>query len=275
MAWWRIWRTAGKRSVVWACSTFLGMPQELGILKGKRPLEHRTVFSGLPWWLIGKGESPLPFPGGTAANAGNAGSIPGEGRSPGEGNGNPHQYSCLGNPMDRKAWWVTVQGVTESRTRRSNQATAVFSLYTTLISVCIVLNYSYMFKCELFNALFFKKFFFDLLIFFVAVWAFSSCSEQGLLSSCGAWASHCGGFTCCGARALGYSGFGSCSSVVVASQFYSTGSIVVAQRLGCSAACGILLNEGSNPHLLRWHSDSLPVSHHSFPPQGSPMWSMS
>ena len=159
MARWRIWRTAGKRSVVWACSTFLGMPQELGILKGKRPLEHRTVFSGLPWWLIGKGESPLPFPGGTAANAGNAGSIPGEGRSPGEGNGNPHQYSCLGNPMDRKAWWVTVQGVTESRTRRSNQATAVFSLYTTLISVCIVLNYSYMFKCELFNALFFKKFF--------------------------------------------------------------------------------------------------------------------
>ena len=36
-------------------------------------------------------------------------SIPGSGRSPGEGNGTPHQYSCLGDPMDREAWWATVQ----------------------------------------------------------------------------------------------------------------------------------------------------------------------
>ena len=47
------------------------------------------------------------------ANAGDTGSIPGSGRSPGEGNGNPLQYSCLGNPMDRSTWWVTVHGVTE------------------------------------------------------------------------------------------------------------------------------------------------------------------
>ena len=40
--------------------------------------------------------------------AGYMGSTPGLGRSPGEGNGNPHQYPCLGNPMDRGAWWVTV-----------------------------------------------------------------------------------------------------------------------------------------------------------------------
>ena len=40
-----------------------------------------------------------------------AGSIPGLGRSPGEGNGSPLQYSCLGNPMDRGAWWATVHGV--------------------------------------------------------------------------------------------------------------------------------------------------------------------
>ena len=40
-----------------------------------------------------------------------AGSIPGPGRSPGEGNGHPLQYSCLGNPMDRGAWWATVHGV--------------------------------------------------------------------------------------------------------------------------------------------------------------------
>ena len=48
------------------------------------------------------------------ANAGNVGSVPGWGRSPGEGNGNLLQYSCLGNPMDRGAWWVTVRGVTKS-----------------------------------------------------------------------------------------------------------------------------------------------------------------
>ena len=44
---------------------------------------------------------------------GDAGSIPGSGRSPGEGNDNPLQYSCLGNPMDRGAWWATVRGVTK------------------------------------------------------------------------------------------------------------------------------------------------------------------
>ena len=44
------------------------------------------------------------------AKAGGAGSIPGSGRSPGEGNGNPVQYSCLGNPMDRGAWWASPGG---------------------------------------------------------------------------------------------------------------------------------------------------------------------
>ena len=48
------------------------------------------------------------------ANAGDLGLIPGLGRSPGEGNGNPLQYSFLENPMDRGAWQVTVHGVTES-----------------------------------------------------------------------------------------------------------------------------------------------------------------
>ena len=45
------------------------------------------------------------------ANAGDLGSSPGSGRSPGGGNGNPLQYSCLGNPMDRGAWRATVHGV--------------------------------------------------------------------------------------------------------------------------------------------------------------------
>ena len=48
------------------------------------------------------------------ANAGDAGAIPGLGRSPGEGNSNPLQYSCLGNPMDRGAWWATVHGIAKS-----------------------------------------------------------------------------------------------------------------------------------------------------------------
>ena len=47
------------------------------------------------------------------ANAGNVSSILGSGRSSGEGNSNPHQYSCLEDPMDRGAWWATVQEVTE------------------------------------------------------------------------------------------------------------------------------------------------------------------
>ena len=56
----------------------------------------------------------------SACNAGDLGSIPGSGRSPGEGNGNPLQYSCLENPMDGGAWWATVHGVAKSWTRLSD-----------------------------------------------------------------------------------------------------------------------------------------------------------
>ena len=61
----------------------------------------------------------LPFPHSlvgkeSACSAGDLGSIPGSGRSPGEGNGNPLQYSCLENPMDRGAWQATVHGVTRA-----------------------------------------------------------------------------------------------------------------------------------------------------------------
>ena len=72
---------------------------------------------------------PLPgtshnmgFPGGSdgkesTCNAGDTGLIPGSGRSPGEGNGYPLQYSCLGNPTDRGAWRATVHGVSDSQTQ--------------------------------------------------------------------------------------------------------------------------------------------------------------
>ena len=61
------------------------------------------------------------FPGGSvvknlSANARNTSSVPGLGSSPGEGNDNPLQYSCLENPMDRGAWWAAVHRVTESDT---------------------------------------------------------------------------------------------------------------------------------------------------------------
>ena len=54
------------------------------------------------------------------ASAGDADSIPGSGISPGEGNDNPLQYSCLENPMDRGGWWVTIHGVTKSQTQLSS-----------------------------------------------------------------------------------------------------------------------------------------------------------
>ena len=58
----------------------------------------------LPWRLNGKEST---------CQAGDMGSIPELGRPSGEGNGNPLQYSCLENPMDRRVWWATVHGVTK------------------------------------------------------------------------------------------------------------------------------------------------------------------
>ena len=58
----------------------------------------------------------------SACKAGDLGSIPGLGGSPGEGNGNPLQYSCLENAMDRGAWWATVHGVAELGTTEPTSA---------------------------------------------------------------------------------------------------------------------------------------------------------
>ena len=72
----------------------------------KGNLTGTILKKGLPWWPSGK-ESTY--------KAGDSGSIPGLERSPGEGNGKPLQYSCLGNPRDRGDWWATVHGVTKSQ----------------------------------------------------------------------------------------------------------------------------------------------------------------
>ena len=80
------------------------------------------------WQFLKKLKLKVGFPGGSdgkasAYNAGDPGSIPGSGRSPGEGNGNPLQYSCLENPVDGGAWLATVHGVAKSRTRLSDFTT--------------------------------------------------------------------------------------------------------------------------------------------------------
>ena len=84
-----------------------------GNVMGKR----RQIWVLLKYCLGFPGDSVVKNP---PANAGYMGSIPGLGRSPGEGNGNPLQYSCLENIMDRGAWWATVHEVAKSRTRLSN-----------------------------------------------------------------------------------------------------------------------------------------------------------
>ena len=90
---------------------------------GSSPLSHvgspRAFWvilnaSWLPWWLNGK-ES--------ACNAGGHDSIPGLGRSPGEGNGNPFQYFCLKNSMERGAWQAIFHRVTKSQTQRGDSHT--------------------------------------------------------------------------------------------------------------------------------------------------------
>ena len=69
----------------------------------------------LIWGFTGGSEGK-----GSACNAGDLGSIPGSGRSRGEGNGNPLQYPCLENLMDKGAWWAAVHGVAKSQTQLSD-----------------------------------------------------------------------------------------------------------------------------------------------------------
>ena len=89
-----------------------------GNIERQRYLQDTLIIKvGFPHSSVGK-ES--------ACNAGDSGSILGLGRSPGEGNGNPLQNSCLDNPMDRGAWRATVHGVTKSRTRLSEFTSLVF-----------------------------------------------------------------------------------------------------------------------------------------------------
>ena len=85
--------------------------------------------------------------------------------------------------------------------------------------------------------------------------AFSGCGKWALLSSYSGRASHLSSFSRCGAQALGHASFSSCSSQ----------NLVLVHRFSCSVAYGIFLDKGSNPCLLHWQKDSLPLIHQGDP----------
>ena len=102
--WHRMWKIWSKK-VTWSA--------QLIEKKAFEKIQHPCTIKTLNKLKV---EGNLSFPGVSVvmnppANEGEVGSIPGLGRSPGEGNDNPLQCSCLGNPMDRGAWWATVHGV--------------------------------------------------------------------------------------------------------------------------------------------------------------------
>ena len=91
---------------LWKSYMILAVPTTL-----QSQLAFQDVYMS-PWWLGWYKES--------ARSVGDSGLIPGLGRSPGEVNGNPLQYSCLENPVNRGAWWAAVHGVAKSQTCLSN-----------------------------------------------------------------------------------------------------------------------------------------------------------
>ena len=93
------------------------------------PNTWSNILGGSVWVLLDLLTSEWRFPGGSdgkesACNVGDLGSIPGSGRSPGEGSGYPLQYSCLRSPVYRGAWRATVHGVAKSWTQRKQLSTA-------------------------------------------------------------------------------------------------------------------------------------------------------
>ena len=102
-----------------ACGTFPGQGLNLCLLRQQDLSRQGSPCSDF------RCHARLGFPGGSdgkefACNAGDLGSIPGWGRSPGGGHGNPLQHSCLGNPMDRGAWRTAVRGFAKSQTGLSS-----------------------------------------------------------------------------------------------------------------------------------------------------------
>ena len=145
----------------------------------------------------------MGFPGGSEVNLD---SIPGSGRSPGEGNGNPLQYSCLENPMDGGAWWATVHVVTKSRTRLSDftftlndsSMTSKFQYYCQNEYKCIrklrcsvILNYARLksflifFKVKFFTFFLYWKFTLRLLLLFIRLHETPKIDYKITIPACG------------------------------------------------------------------------------------------
>ena len=108
-------------------------------LKKKKKRKRKKLYS-----------ATLDFSGGSVvknppAIAGDMGSIPGSGRSPGVGNGNPLQYSCLRNPIDRGASWATVHRVAKSRTQLSKRTTATLAAYCPSEALASLVKYLFSF----------------------------------------------------------------------------------------------------------------------------------
>ena len=114
---------------IWATREVPGVSEKSLLSLSSEPLPGNHS-NGLPWWLVN-----IP-----PANTGDTGSIPGSGRSLGEGNGNPLQYSCLGNLIDRGAWRVPVHGVTKNQTQLSDWTTTTTEMQCPTI-FCVVSFY--------------------------------------------------------------------------------------------------------------------------------------
>ena len=142
------------------------------------------------------------------ANAGDAGAIVGSGRAPWVGNGNPFWYSCLENSMNRR--WLQSQKVGHDWAHTAHK---IFRNVILGINFKIIWRKEGVNEIRLVDTL--KNYFLTVLGILCCAQAFSSCSKQGLLPSCGVQTSHCGGLFCCGAweqlvMAHGLSCFGAC-----------------------------------------------------------------
>ena len=117
-------------SGLWSSSVVRSPCRIVELMRVTSVLSHldRSIIILKQWlseWILKNSTLILGFPAASdgkvsPCNVRDQGSIPGSGRSPGEGNGNPLQYSCLENPMHRGAWWATGHRVTKSLTRLSD-----------------------------------------------------------------------------------------------------------------------------------------------------------
>ena len=195
------------------------------------------LWIGVSWWLSGK-ESTY-----NSGITGKSGSIPGSGRSPGGGHGNPLQDSCLENPMDRGAWQATVHRVTKSRAWLKWLSTHAH-IYWAGQKVCLHFNkffgqpniYTLIFlSLSLSSIIYFFKIWDDWFIILLIYLLFFIVVQELLITMASLTIEH-------GLQAHGLHSLQNASSTFVA------------HGLSCAMACGILLDQELNhvPCMGRW-----------------------